>query len=469
MSDLGVIIPIAVVLVVALALGGSSGVSEPNEEDFFDEYYDGRVLEESFAMQQSFAMRQDTQTVRSDITSATEQRFDRDREDWEQNPREGGTILRAAKDVFFEVSQSLGRIQELAQTLDQEEHHDIDTDAMVEDLQRRIVDHEEKYVDFKEKNILRYYVQALEHAENEITESIRESDNNFVFGGSEPMSVEQRQFMIQKFTNILHEIKSFGDTQSNILYEARRSLTYQTHTDEKDQNEFLDGGAPASEMGGYPISETNSANLRAIGVSHHPSAFTQVQMGSFGREPSSALITTPDVPEPQTGAVAGSFFAQPKSLETQLHQSQLASIREEASHVARPLTPVKPIQTVNRGSPSFQKSESEVRKIINRDYVAQELRAPMESFSEYDVAVFKDELAKIEGQLNVAVRNKDSRGLAKVQHKINNSAPPGTPKRSYYDIKNNVTEPTRLDFDVKETPTYKAWLKVLNKVMSTKL
>ena len=81
MSDLGVIIPIAVVLVVALALGGSSGVSEPNEEDFFDEYYDGRVLEESFAMQQSFAMRQDTQTVRSDITSATEQRFDRDRED----------------------------------------------------------------------------------------------------------------------------------------------------------------------------------------------------------------------------------------------------------------------------------------------------------------------------------------------------------------------------------------------------
>ena len=73
-------------------------------------------------------------------------------------------------------------------------------------------------------------------------------------------------------------------------------------------------------------------------------------------------------------------------------------------------------------------------------------------------------------KLNVARRNQDNRLLAKVKRKINNSAPPGTAKGTFYNAQINRTvlsDPRRLDFsndEVKERPAYKAWLKVKNKV-----
>jgi hypothetical protein len=204
MSDLGVIIPIAVVLVVALALGGSSGVSEPDEDEFFEEFYAGRFSE-------PFATRVETQTERSDMTSATEQRFDRDRAAWQENPREGQTLLRAAKDIYAEVSQGAERIQELAKSLDQVQEQDEDTRALVEELHRAIVEHQDKFVDFRERDILKYYTKELQDTELYITNSIRKGDVNFMFGAETPMTLEERHFVVQKITEILHEIKSFSD------------------------------------------------------------------------------------------------------------------------------------------------------------------------------------------------------------------------------------------------------------------
>ena len=565
MSDLGVIIPIAVVLVVALALGGSSGVSEPDEEEFFDDYYAGRFSE-------PFETRVETQTARSDMTSATEQRFDRDRAAWQENPREGVTLIRAAKDIYAEVSQGAERIQELAKSLDQVQEQDEDTRALVEELHRAIVEHQDKFVDFRERDILKYYTKELQDTELYITNSIRKGDVNFMFGAETPMTLEERHFVVQKITEILHEIKSFSDNQANIIYRAKESLKIHEQVKELQDNEFLNGGAPASELGGYAVSDTNSIFRKSVPASYERSAFTQVSQGGFGRLPSSAPTDdVPDVPEPVGGAVRGSFFANPKSLATQLEQSQLRTIREDASNAARPLTPVKPIETVNRGSPSFQKSQSEVRRIINREsgfsqsaraddfsdqasyaesdefpknvqtYITSEsgpsgkeadkletfmaelaqrgianqdlrnimdqskgargavreqlikqafdltpkIRSRVRSFIAPELtnpprggqlfkldgrgmALFKEELKKIEGELNVARRNSDQRLLQNVKRKINNSAPPGTPKGTFYGAKlNRTSDPRQLSFtneDVKATPAYKLWLKVANKI-----
>ena len=63
----------AILLIIALASGGSSGGSEEKDEERFDEFYAGRF-------QEDFDVRDEIQTLHT-VTSATEQRFDRDREE----------------------------------------------------------------------------------------------------------------------------------------------------------------------------------------------------------------------------------------------------------------------------------------------------------------------------------------------------------------------------------------------------
>ena len=101
-----------------------------------------------------------------------------------------------------------------------------------------------------------------------------------------------------------------------------------------------------------------------------------------------------------------------------------------------------------------------------RNYIAPELTNPVKKLDARDQAIFRDELNALQGQLNVAKRNKDIRGLEKVRRKINNSAPPGTAKGVFYAVKlNRESDPRKLDFSndqVKETNAYKAWLTVFN-------
>jgi hypothetical protein len=89
-----------------------------------------------------------------------------------------------------------------------------------------------------------------------------------------------------------------------------------------------------------------------------------------------------------------------------------------------------------------------------------------------DMALFAEELEKISGQLNVARRNKDPRQLQLVKRKINNSAPPGTAKGTFYNAKINRTAPVQLNFtnaQVKSTPAYKLWLQVKNRVENAEI
>jgi len=54
---------------------------------------------------------------------------------------------------------------------------------MAEELHEEIVRHQETYVDFKERGILDYYTKELKDTEKYITESLRDSQIDFVFGG----------------------------------------------------------------------------------------------------------------------------------------------------------------------------------------------------------------------------------------------------------------------------------------------
>jgi hypothetical protein len=71
MSDIGLIIPIAIVVVVALALGGSSGVSDPPDDE--DEPLPPWVLRYP----------QETETF---VSNAADDREERDLQEWTQNP-----------------------------------------------------------------------------------------------------------------------------------------------------------------------------------------------------------------------------------------------------------------------------------------------------------------------------------------------------------------------------------------------
>ena len=186
MSDLEVIIPVAIILVVALGMGSSGGGSSKTEaeqeEELFEEYYKGRF-------QEDFGVRDDTKTVRSDMTSRTEQRFDTDRQVWQKDPREGKTLIRSSEDITAEVLKSVDRIEELAKTLDGVQDRDADSEAMAQELKVLITAHQTFYSDFQERHILKYYIKELQDMEDYISRSIAENNESFTFGGSQPRKI----------------------------------------------------------------------------------------------------------------------------------------------------------------------------------------------------------------------------------------------------------------------------------------
>jgi len=292
MSDLELIIPVAILLVVALGMGSSGGGSSKTEaeqeEELFEEYYKGRF-------QEDFGVRDDTKTVRSDMTSRTEQRFDTDRQVWQKDPREGKTLIRSSEDITAEVLKSVDRIEELAKTLDGIQDRDADSEALAQELQVLITAHQTFYSDFKERHILKYYIQELTDMEDYISRSIAENNESFTFGGSQPMSMQDRKVTIQKITELISEMSDFTDRQANVIYQAKESLKMHELMDEPGDKSFLNAKAPESELGGYAISETNSEFKRTVPAAER-SAFTQLPTSRLSRPaPMSAPVIYPGV------------------------------------------------------------------------------------------------------------------------------------------------------------------------------
>ena len=345
MSDLNIIVPIAVVLVIALAVSGGSGGSEQYDEAYSD-YGGGMEYRESgYDMDRSMMGGQvwghgmmgpgfQAPSVQTDLTTATERRLQRDRESWTRNPKAGQNILDKSKEILREVSDELRQTQTLRTEIDRSETRTDEVQRKEHELQARIDFHNATFKDAKQRGILTLYLRELNELESVLLKSIQDGTVAYYMGGdTTPLTMDQRKFIIKNIQRVSHDLNQLEDQSANIIALAKETIRISKMLDDEA---ILELDRPQSEMSGYAVSEAATAFRRAVPVADK-SAFNQnpnqVDLHKPHVQPQILDFDVPDIPEPK------SFFPPLKSLDAHLEQGRLRAIREDSLNVAEPTTP----------------------------------------------------------------------------------------------------------------------------------
>jgi hypothetical protein len=132
MSDLGIIVPIAIVVLVALALGSSSGVADPDE---WETYTADMARIEDFGSPAEWES-PPPQTIRQ---SQSDFRFDRDQETWQLQPNGGEAMLELSKRMLDEQVGLMSNLREVREKLDEKQEQDEESNQIATELEDRPV------------------------------------------------------------------------------------------------------------------------------------------------------------------------------------------------------------------------------------------------------------------------------------------------------------------------------------------
>ena len=396
MSDLEIIIPVAIVAVLALTLGSGSGnpIPEPSYDDL-----------------DSMTWIEDVDSVQTNVEPSKE------------------TIM----DAFETVSSKIGKIQQLAQALDEASERDDDVISLEEDLKQKIKEFKE--ISAASTPLLSRYLQYYKNKEEELTKQIDTT--------KDPLNKKTLQNMLRDCSIKSHEAENFRDHATNILYRAEESIrlnaeAYQPIILPDGFDEHVD----PSELGGYAISETNSAFVRSVPVASKPS-FNQGVSTNLHKLPAPITqdddIPVPDIPEPQT------YFSTPKPINRLLDLAKLKSTIQESRDLPQTPPSLKlRIEQMNRGIKTLPAVNERISLAQNAgfkqaqrpsvNFVSGEIRSVSKflNLTQKDKTDYTKQLETLERDFRVASRNNDTRKLKILKTRVRNSAPPGTPSGSFY-------------------------------------
>ena len=384
MSDLGIIVPIAIVVLVALALGSSSGVADPDE---WETYTADMARIEDFGSPVEWGS-PPPQTIRQ---SQSDFRFDRDQETWQLQPNGGEAMLELSKRMLDEQVGLMSNLREVREKLDEQQEQDEESMQIATELEDRLESYQSEYVDREGRNILVHYRGQIDDIEHAITGSL-DSDDNFLFFG-ENMTKERRRDLIQHFRSLSRSMSEYLHEETQQLHYVRESL--KIHSSLEPPSMF-DGRVPDEERGGYVGSVTNSQFQQPSGTPDRHD-FDQGPRVRLNKPPASA----PNDPEvSQLGGFGPfevpRFTGNPINLSTRL-QGDMRDARTQAmNQPAPPATPPRRIPSAHKGSPDFRSLQIKVKSV--RDRVSPFPLQHEETFSTTSEAMSDENVSYVQGQ-----------------------------------------------------------------------
>jgi hypothetical protein len=446
MSDLGIIIPVAIVAVIALALGSSSGVSNPDQFDDWEldtpmDYARKLSMDlgpsyDPHGAQYDKAWGTPPKIFAGDFKSKTEIRFDNDTESWELHPQRGKNIVEKTTEIQEEVSQGLQEISAVRKGLTEKNDRDVDLE---EELERRLTDYENRYYTRNQRFILTMYQTSVDNVEHEITFSLTQKQKFKFTGGIDYLTRDERGKLVQTLTNLSQGLRRFKETNDDELSMAREAIRISKAMD--DVNTMLHGSVPVEEVGGYAESTTN-VQFQHPQTPSNQNQFSQAPQSSLNRIPASA---PPDLHNPD-GIFLGtptnltsSVEATPLNLTTRI-QGMMRNSREESSNLPAPRTPPRKPSPAPKSSPDFSRLAPQVIGVINRtSFPPQE----EETFSEDTLDNLMDDMQKREAETQ-ELRNVTTPETTKPKTSMNRPKP----KRPTQPWRNKDIEKVKLVFDL---------------------
>ena len=344
MSDLNVIIPLAIVLAVALMAGGGGGGSAPEEPDDRPDEYRFTPLHE----QPGFGLRHPRRHSMSSVTTTrTEQRFVADKQTWEDTPR---ALPDKATELLTEVYSEQKKLIEA-----REKAQSLQTRESGEELSAQLGRYMEYYQGFGNASVNNLYVLELQTNIEELTKSLDEhpgSDYEWK-GGGQQLSTANRTQLISVFLDLKHELSTYDDRINHEIEVCKTVI--EALVDPTESNVLFDQRTQVSDIDGYAVSENQSFVGKVIGVHDTPQYAKSEDLRPDISMEENLLKGVPEVPEPDT------YFHKPtKSVEPIMKR-----IAEHHVMQDHPSTPPRKPSSKHRGSPSFDRLSKQVQRIAS--------------------------------------------------------------------------------------------------------